>query len=88
MIPRLSTVLLSACAVLALAGCGAGATSTAVTRTATSGPRTVAVRASATSPVQAGTAVQGDAAAPVISTGACGCARLLTDNVRPHRQLA
>ncbi len=34
---------------LALAGCGAGATSTAVTRTTGSGPRTVAVRASATS---------------------------------------
>lgn len=49
MSPRLATVLLSACAVLALAGCGAGATRTAVTRTATSGPRTVAVRASATS---------------------------------------
>jgi hypothetical protein len=47
--PRLATVLLSACAVLALAGCGAGATRTAVTRTATSGPRTVAVRTSATS---------------------------------------
>ena len=39
-------------------------------------------------PVQAGTAVQGDAAAPVISTGACGFARLLTDDVRPRRQLA
>lgn len=49
MIPRLSTVLLTASAVLALAGCGADATSTAVTRTATSGPRIVAVRASATS---------------------------------------
>jgi hypothetical protein len=46
---RLATLLLSACAVLALAGCGAGATSTAVTRTTGSGPRTSAVRASATS---------------------------------------
>ena len=38
--------------------------------------------------VQAGAAVQGDAAAAVISTGACGCARLLTDQVRRPRQLA
>ena len=49
MSPRLATVLLSASAVLALAGCGAGATSTVVTRTTPSGPRDVAVRASATS---------------------------------------
>ena len=49
MSPRLATVLLSASAVLALAGCGAGATSTVVTRTTPSGPRDVSVRASATS---------------------------------------
>jgi hypothetical protein len=42
-------VLLSACVVLALAGCGAGATSTAVTRGVHSAPTIVAARASATS---------------------------------------
>jgi hypothetical protein len=47
--PRVWTVLLSACGVLALAGCGAGASTAVVTGTARSATRTAAVRPSATS---------------------------------------